>query len=124
MVTNFGNPAAVTATPWTVEVAGVVQSLVGAIVQSFNACRFWRLTKKIIWPSLAWSGSAVRVIFNVFTAYFIAHTNNFIIFSQEYTWVIVVPMALALSVDILNLATLTWYLSRMQSELDQWVFHG
>ena len=121
-ISNFGNPAHIEAAPWTLDISVTVQGAVGTIVQCFFAYRVWKLSRSIIWPTLAWIGSATRLALAITISVLNLQTHNIVVFSKKDNWVVVSSLAMSLSVDFLNVASLTWYLSGRKSDFVQCVF--
>ena len=120
-ISNFGNPVAITATPWTLDACITLQGLVGAVVQSFFAFRVWRVSRTLLWSSLAWAGALSRVAFNLSMSYRASKAQSIIVFSDKYGWEVTTSLTIALAVDILNVAALTWYLSGMRTGFHRYV---
>ena len=121
-ITNFGNPLSVANAPWTLDVSVTFQALVGVSVQSFFAYRVWKVSKSLLFPSLAWLGSAIRFGVAVSITCLLLKSGNIATYSNDDGWTVVVSLTVSLAVDFLNSAALTWYLSARKSDFQQYVF--
>ena len=121
-ISNFGNPLYITATPWTLCISMGIQGVIGAAVQSFFAYRVYKVSSSLLWPPLAWLGSAARMSLAMTLGILALKEGSIVKFSDKYGWAVVVSLSVSLAVDVLNVAALTYYLSGRKSEFQQCVF--
>lgn len=99
-----------------------IQGFVGVAVQSYFAYRVWKVSNSLIFPGVAWLGSAVRLAMSVTVTVFTWQTQNVVVFSHKYGWTVVLSLSVSAAVDVLNAMALTWYLSARKSDFKQYVF--
>ena len=116
-ISNFGNVEYLLVAPWTLDMCVTIAGIVGAIVQSFFAYRVWKVSKSLLWLSLAWTGAAVRVAFSILMSSEAIQGRSIAVFVTRCGWQMITSLSVSLGVDILNVATLTWYLSKLKSGL-------
>jgi len=108
-VTNYGNPAALAKSPWTLSMSSVFDGLIGGAVQAYFAHRIYILSGSPLLPIISWLGSALQVALTLAIA-IIGSRMTLKEFADGYTWIITSVLAVVMVVDILNTGGLLYFL--------------
>ncbi|KAJ7764863.1 hypothetical protein B0H16DRAFT_1525989 [Mycena metata] len=113
-VTFYGVPEIITAQQWSLSASSLFDGIIGAIVQMYFAHRVRLFSNSWIIPSVACIGSMLQLAFTAaITLISILHPEyNVAIFADRYGWLFVGVFATNTAVDIINTASLAYYLRR------------
>jgi len=116
-VTNYGKSDTIIETHqiWTLPVALICSSLIGAIVQNFFGYRVRVFSGRLLIPIMVWIGGILRVAFAIMLVDFILSSETLPQFLQRYHWAVTIELVLPAVVDVLNTSTLCFYLSRRRT---------
>ncbi|EIM80432.1 uncharacterized protein STEHIDRAFT_20767, partial [Stereum hirsutum FP-91666 SS1] len=109
-VTNYGKPPDLDRTPWTINIHTLFVGLSGSLVQMYFTYRLRALSRTLILPVIAWTGSALHLIGSIFTVAFLSRMSIDRLESQAYRWSIICTLMFDLFVDILNTVGLSMWL--------------
>lgn len=80
--------------------------------------RLRALSRTLILPVLAWTGSALHLIGSIFTVAFLSRMSIDRLESQAYRWSIICTLIFDLFVDILNTVGLSMWLYAQKQQND------
>jgi hypothetical protein len=108
-VTNYGNPAALVTSPWTLSMSSVFDGLIGGAVQAYFAHRIYILSGHLLLPIISWLGSALQVALTLSIA-IIGSRMTLREFASRFEWIVTTSLVAIMVVDILNTGGLCYFL--------------
>ncbi|KAF8519654.1 hypothetical protein JB92DRAFT_2808449 [Gautieria morchelliformis] len=115
-VTRYGEPSAIDEAPFVLDFSAILSAWIGAVIQAFFAYRVKVISGRLLIPCISWFLSSLRLCFGIMIGVTAFKSRTLLLFLADWQWLITTEFTICAAIDVLNTASLCFYLLRRRSE--------